>query len=168
MAVFPQASATVEVIRPAAERDQATIRAMVRGEHINPSGLDWRDFMVAERDGEVVGAAQVRRYRDGSRELASLVVARHLRGQGIATGLMDALLAGEDQPVPVFTIVDRRYARRYARRGFRPIDPGVAPAVIRRTFRIGRLVTRLARVFSRCRIDLVVLIRGKSEAVLPR
>ena len=53
----------------------------------------------------LVGAAQVRRHPDGSRELASLVVRRQDRGHGVAGAVTDMLLADEPGPVsPLSTV----------------------------------------------------------------
>src|SRR5690348_9665673 len=62
------------VVRRARPDDQPVITAMVRRARLNPAGLQWEQFVVGERDGRAVGVAQVRRYSDGTKELASLVV----------------------------------------------------------------------------------------------
>jgi hypothetical protein len=62
-------------LRPAAKKDQPEIRKLVLAGGINPSGLDWQRFFVAEdQAGKVIGCAQLKPHRDGSVELASLVV----------------------------------------------------------------------------------------------
>jgi amino-acid N-acetyltransferase len=122
-------------IRPATEQDQATIRAMAHKERVNPTQLDWPNFMLAIDDGAVVGAAQMRKHCDGSRELATLVVREEARGRSIATRLIDALLARE--PGPVFMITGERYADHYARWGFRRREPTAVPGAVRRNYRMG-------------------------------
>ncbi|HEY2941485.1 MAG TPA: hypothetical protein VGN09_03535, partial [Vicinamibacteria bacterium] len=61
-------------IRPATQADQATIVRLVRRANLNRMNLRWPNFLVAESDGGVVGIGQVKTHRDGSRELASMVV----------------------------------------------------------------------------------------------
>ena len=81
-------------LRPANEEDTATIRKLVRIGQINPTGLNWERFMVAEDgDGQVIGCCQVKPHRDGSNELASLVVHSDWRGQGIARALIEHFLS---------------------------------------------------------------------------
>jgi amino-acid N-acetyltransferase len=59
-------------LRCATAADQAAIVRLVHSERLNPSALRWLNFIVAERDGEVIGAVQMRHHADGSRELGSL------------------------------------------------------------------------------------------------
>ena len=100
--------------------------------------------MVAERDGHAVGVAQLRRHSDGATELASLVVEPEVRGHGIAGRMVDALLI--DEQMPVYTLIDRRFADHFTRWGFTPVDPGRLPRSIARVYRIGRVVTAVGSV----------------------
>jgi len=144
-------------VRRATVGDQAGITALVRGARLNPRGLSWPAFVVAEDGGRLVGVAQLRRHPDGALELASLVVERAARGAGVATSLVDALLATE--PGVVHTIVDRRYAGHFERWGFTLVGAPQLPRSIRRTLRIGRIVTGVASVLRRPPIRLVPLVR---------
>ena len=98
---------------------------MVRRARLNPAGLHWEQFVVGERDGRAVGVAQLRRHRDGTKELASLVVEPGAREHGIATQMVDALLA--DETAAVYALIDRRFADHFARWGFRQAGPGELP-----------------------------------------
>jgi N-acetylglutamate synthase-like GNAT family acetyltransferase len=145
-------------IRRATAADQAPITALVRGARLNARGLDWPGFAVAVDDtGTLVGVAQVRPHPDGSRELASLVVAPGLRGHGVATRLVDRLLA--DEAGIVYAVVDRPYAAHFARWGFRPAEARALPRDVRRTLRVGRVVTAVLSLAARQRIHLVPLAR---------
>ena len=108
-------------IRSATEGDQQQILALARGERLKPFGLNWPNFIVAERDGRIIGAVQLRGHWDGSCELGSLVVEATARGQGIAARLIDRRLA--DTPGRVLIITGRRFADHYRRWGFEPIAP---------------------------------------------
>jgi amino-acid N-acetyltransferase len=144
-------------IRRACVTDQDAICAMVRSERLNPTKLYYENFHVAEAGGKLVGAAQMRRHDDGSRELGSLVVAPDWRGQGIAGALIDAVLAGLDRPG--YMITDAKFARHYLRWGFVVIAAGAAPRSIRFNYAMGRLA-RIISWFKRLpRKHLVILRR---------
>jgi N-acetylglutamate synthase-like GNAT family acetyltransferase len=130
---------------------------MVRRARLNPRSLDWSRFVVAERDGVVVGCGQLRVHADGARELASLVVDRSNQGRGVASDIIDALLA--DDREDIFTLIDQRFVRHFRRWGFHAVDPGELPRTVFRTYRIGRIVTSLAPVLTRRRIRIVPLKR---------
>ena len=89
-----QAGSTV-IIRSATEADQAEITRIVRSSNIIPFGLAWPRFLVAEGEGRIVGVGQVRQHGDGSRELASIAVIPEYRHRGVATAVVNALLARE-------------------------------------------------------------------------
>jgi GNAT superfamily N-acetyltransferase len=90
-------------IRPATQYDQRDIEALVHSARPNPNDLDWRRFVVATDGVRIVGAVQLRRHADGSREPGSLVVRRQARRQGLAARLIDALLADESGCVLMIT-----------------------------------------------------------------
>jgi len=146
-----------DIVRRATAEDQTAIIRLVRAARLNPRTLRWERFVVADRGGELVGAAQVRQHQDGSRELASLVVRPQDRGHGIAGTMIDMLLAGE--PGPVFTVVDRRHAEHFRSWDFDPVDPARLPPAMRTQLRIGRVVTGVASLLLHRRIRLQPLRR---------
>ena len=153
-------------IRLATENDQAQILALARGERIKPFGLAWPNFVVAEQAGRLVGAVQLRRHRDGSLELGSLVVASALRKQGIAARLIDRRLEGVTGRVLIIT--GRRYAEHYSRWGFARIAPDAAPSSIRLHYWMGHLGGRVVSIFQRRAFNpLAVLDRTGSMADRP-
>ncbi len=88
------------ILRPATADDAADIRALVRLVRINPTGLDWRRFLVASAaDGTLAACAQVKPHADGTLELASLAVRPAWRGRGVARRLVERLLAQSSRPV---------------------------------------------------------------------
>jgi N-acetylglutamate synthase-like GNAT family acetyltransferase len=144
-------------IRRATVGDQAAISRLVHQARLNPRGLDWRRFVIAEAGGAPIGVAQVRRHPDGARELASLVVLAEHRDRGVAARMIDALLT--DEPGPVFTLIDRRYAQHFRRWDFHPVDPDELPRSMARQLRIGRVVTAIGSLLTRRRIRLLPLRR---------
>ena len=108
-------------LRPAAEQDQALIRRIVRAANINPTGLDWPHFIVAEDGGAIVGVGQVKPHREGTRELASIAVIPDRQRQGIGTAIIDELLAHERG---VLHLTCRSQLHGYYERfGFRRLEP---------------------------------------------
>jgi len=83
------------MIRQAREMDQAEITRIVRSSNINPFGLRWPRFLVAEDQERIVGTGQVKQHGDSSRELASIAVIPEYRHSGVATAIINALLARE-------------------------------------------------------------------------
>lgn len=148
-------------IRRAGPKDQPQIAAMVRRAHLNPSKLEWSRFMLAEYEGRPVGVAQVRVHPDGTRELASLVVDRAMQGRGVATRMVDALLAEEKDDV--FTLIDQRFVRHFERWGFSAVPATSLPRYLKRTYRIGSVVTTLGSLLRRDRIRIVPLLRARSS-----
>lgn len=122
-------------IRRASEADQPGIRALVASARLNPTTLNWMNFIVADDGSTIVGAAQVRPHRDGTRELGSLIVANSHRGQGLADRLIATALA--QQPGRLFAITGPANATRCEQWGFRPTPVQNAPAPIRRNYRLG-------------------------------
>jgi ribosomal protein S18 acetylase RimI-like enzyme len=95
-------------IRPATVNDQRAIWAWVWRSGLNPLNLNWRNFVVAEVEGQLAGFGQLRPHRDGSLELASLVVRPAYRRQGIGSRIVRALLAG--QQGPIYTVLRKQVA----------------------------------------------------------
>lgn len=144
-------------IRPAMPADQETIRALVKRERLNPMGIDWPNFLVAEGAQGIVGAVQLRKHPDGSRELGSLVVAPEARGHGIASRLIDALIARHDGPVQMIT--GAQHAAHYQRWGFRRVEPQGAPRSVRLNYRLGSLASVISIIKRRAPRRLVILHR---------
>jgi amino-acid N-acetyltransferase len=150
-------------IRRATEQDEQAIRALAHKERVNPTGIHWPNFLVATEGDALIGAVQMRRHADGSRELGTLVVEEHARGRSVAAQLIDMLLAREQGRV--YMITGAAHAGHYARWGFRPIDLVLAPGAIRRNYRIGSFGGGLISFFMRRpRRHLAVLERSPNAA----
>ena len=126
------------LIRHATASDAHAITELVHSERLNPTGLDWPRFIVATDATGLLGAVQLRLHADQSRELGSLVVRKDARGRGLASRLIDTLLA----PIAtrVLMITGAPFASHYRRWGFQPIDPDEAPRPIRRNYYFGRIL----------------------------
>lgn len=140
-------------IRPATSADQRAIRAWVWSARLNPVNLRWRNFVVAEVEGQMAGIGQLRRHADGSLELASLVVAPAFRQHGIGSQIVRALLAGQQGPVYLFC--KRELQPYYARLGFQPIRATELPPALARMHRMATWLMRVASALSRREIGIV-------------
>jgi N-acetylglutamate synthase-like GNAT family acetyltransferase len=108
-------------VRPAIQEDQSKIKSLIRSVRINPTGLDWRRFVVAVDDEDaLIGCGQVKPHRDGSRELSSLAVVEHWRGRGVARALMACLMAKHDPPL--WLTCRSSLVPLYERFGFREVQ----------------------------------------------
>ena len=128
-------------LRPARETDQPRIRQMVRAARLNPSGLDWERFVVAEAEkGEIVGCGQVKRHRDGSAELASLVTKPGWRGHGVARAIIAHFQGAYTPPLYLMCLSSMRAF--YERFGFRVLGVEATPRYFRRVMRLGKAFAR--------------------------
>lgn len=151
----------MEGLRPAVEGDQKEIRKMVRAARLNPLGLDWRRFLVVERDGQLLGIGQVKPRGDGSRELASLAVRPAHQGQGIGGTLIRALIAREEGPL--YLMCRPPLEGYYVRFGFVRADPDQLLPVLRRLHHIGRVIQFVTRYLPVSDLHPVIMIRATAE-----
>lgn len=135
-------------LRPAQARDQAAIRAIIREARINPLGLDWRHFIVAEAAGQIVATGQIKPHADGSRELASIATRPAWQHQGLASAIIRRLLDGA--PPPLYLMCAAHNETFYLPFGFRHIGPAEMPPYFRRYY-------RLVNVFAGERLRLVIM-----------
>lgn len=132
-------------LRAATEEDAPVIRRLVRIGQINPMGLKWERFMVAESEnGQVIGCCQVKQHRDGSDELASLVVDPDWRGQGIARALIEYFL--EVYPRDLYLMCRSSLGQMYEKFGFREVPEAELPRYFQR-------ILALMGLFERVRSD---------------
>jgi len=103
-------------IRSAHANDEATIKALIHAEQLDPLNVHWQNFLVAEEAGRIIGIGQVKLYPSG-RELGSLVVVADRRQNGVGGAIINALIARERGPLRLFCLAFRE--PYYAKFGFR-------------------------------------------------
>jgi N-acetylglutamate synthase-like GNAT family acetyltransferase len=141
-------------IRVAGAADQRGIYRIVRAAGINPFGLHWPRFLIAEDGGRIVGVAQIKPHSDGSRELASLAVIPDRRGEGIGSALIRTCLAREQGPV--YLMCQPELESYYSRFGFRKLHRTDMPPYFRRMMRVINPFFSLAALLSRYRLPIVM------------
>lgn len=133
---------------------------MVRQAQLNPLGLDRQRFTVAvDGDDHIIGCVQIKPHCDGSRELASLVVAPECRQQGVG-GLLVQHAMNEAGP-PLWLMCRLSLTRYYRQFGFRKVKDGARmPPYFRRIFYVLTLVYRLLRRD----MALAIMVWSETEA----
>lgn len=133
------------MLRPATAVDQPAIKALIRAVGINPLGLDWRRFLVAvDAAGTLIGCGQIKPHRDGTRELASIAVEPAWHRRGVASAIINALMAREIPPLWLTCASPR--APFYVPFGFREVTGSdVIPTDFRRMTRLFRLFQTVTR-----------------------
>ena len=87
-------------LRPATAADSQAIRLLILRVGINPRDLDWHRFLLAvDEQDRMVGCGQVKPHGDGSRELASIAVSSSWRGRGVASTVIQRLMAQTGPPL---------------------------------------------------------------------
>lgn len=133
-------------IHPATKVHHPAIKALINEAGINPMGLKWERFLVAlDNDGALIGCGQVKPHGDGSRELASIAVAREWRNQGVARAIIKALT--EQHPLPLWLTCMSRLVPFYEPLGFVEMaDRKQMPPYFRRAVQFFPVYARLMSV----------------------
>jgi N-acetylglutamate synthase-like GNAT family acetyltransferase len=127
-------------IRSARAGDEATIKALIRAEHLDPFNVHWQNFLVAEEAGRIIGVGQIKPYRSG-RELGSLVVTPDRRQNGVGGAIIRALIEREHGPLLLFCLAFRE--PYYARFGFQRCGLRDLPGEFKLKYALGTVFTRL-------------------------
>ena len=128
-------------LRHATQDDFPAIKSLIHQVRINPTGLDWRRFLVAVGpQGELTGCGQIKPQGD-LHVLASIAVVPAWRGRGVARAVIERLLAGHQGAL--YLTCREHLGVFYERFGFSALDEGDMPAHFRRLSRFVRLLRRL-------------------------
>jgi N-acetylglutamate synthase-like GNAT family acetyltransferase len=121
-------------LRAATAEDQATIRRIIRDARLNPFGLHWQRFIVAQAGEEVVGIGQVKILGDGTPELASLAVLPAYGRTGVGSALVWTLVGSTAGAI--YLRCASHNESYYHRFGFRTLAPLEMPGSLRRMYRL--------------------------------
>jgi len=129
-------------LRAATAADAGAIRSLIFRAGINPRDLDWRRFLVAvDSQGKLIGCGQVKPHSDASRELASIAVRPKEGRRGLASRIIQRLMAEAGPPLWLMCRSD--LAGFYRRFGFVSVeDPERMPRYFRRVYRLATAAAR--------------------------
>ncbi|NWG34057.1 MAG: GNAT family N-acetyltransferase [Chloroflexi bacterium] len=131
-------------LRPARESESRQIRELIHLVGINPTGLDWRRFLVAVNDrDEMIGCGQLKPHGTDILELASLAVYPEHRGKGVARAIVERLLA--NSPRPLYLMCESSLGSFYEKFGFRALSYEEMPRYFQRIASLAGLLTSLAQ-----------------------
>ncbi len=117
------------VLRPANAADDPALRALLASANLpfDDVSSERQDFIVAVRDGGIVGCGALETF-DDSALLRSLAVAEQHRGAGVGGDLYERLVArARERGLRLLFLLTTTAAPYFARRGFEPIDRAAAP-----------------------------------------
>jgi N-acetylglutamate synthase-like GNAT family acetyltransferase len=137
-------------IRPAQESESTQIKGLIHLVGINPTGLDWRRFVVAvDQNGQVSACGQIKPHGSDVRELASIAVHPEHRGRGLARSVIEFLLRKSERPL--YLVCMSHNGQMYEKFGFRVIGAELMP----------RYFARLKKLFG-----IAVLFRKPGDELL--
>jgi len=132
-------------IRPALESESGQIKDLIHLVGINPSGLDWRRFIVAvEADGKVMGCGQIKPHGADVQELASIAVKPEFRQQGIARAIIEELL--RTVPRPMYLMCIEHNGPMYEKFGFKAIPAAQMPRYFKRMKNLFDLMSSIRKM----------------------
>lgn len=132
-------------VRPALESESSQIKRLIHEGGINPTGLDWRRFLVAvEESGQVIGCGQLKPHGQDILELASIAVTPSYQKQGVARKIIERLL--EQSPRPLYLMCIEHNGPMYEKFGFRAIELDEMPRYFRRMRKLFDLSKALRKI----------------------
>lgn len=140
------------VIRPALEAEAAQIKDLIHIVGINPSGLDWKRFVVAVNEsGQVISCGQLKPHGADVLELASIGTLPEYRGRGLARAIIEDLL--QKSPRPLYLMCIEHNGPMYEKFGFTSIKESEMPKYFRRI----KQMFNIADVFRKTGEELLVM-----------
>lgn len=133
------------MLRPATAADQAQLTSFIRTMPLNPIGINWQNFVIAESNtGEFIGCGQVKTHRSGIRELASIATVPAWRGRGVAHAIIEHLC--DQYQRPLWLMCHSSLASFYEPFGFvEQLDPKKLPSPFQFYKRLSRVMLLLSR-----------------------
>ena len=131
-------------LRPAGETDSAAIKDLIHLVGINPTGLDWKRFIVAVTpERQIIGCGQLKPHGAGILELASIATLPDYRKQGIASAIINHLLS--KSPRPLYLTCVSTMGPFYEQFGFYTLEQSEMPRYFQRLTKLAGLAFALSR-----------------------
>lgn len=131
-------------MRPALETESTAIKDLIHLVGINPTGLDWKRFIVAVTpEGQVIGCGQLKPHGADVLELASIATLPAYRKQGIATAIIKHLFA--QSPRPLYLTCVSTMGPFYETFGFYALEYEEMPRYFQRLVKLAGLAFTLSR-----------------------
>ncbi len=139
-------------IRHAVESESAQIKDLIHLVGINPTGLDWKRFVVAvDGMGKVIACGQLKPHGKDILELASIAVLPEYRGQGLARVVIEQLL--NESTRPLYLMCVSHNGPMYEKFGFKSISAEQMPRYFQRMHNL----FNIADVFRKTGEQLLVM-----------
>jgi len=131
-------------LRLARETDSKPIKDLIHLVGINPTGLDWKRFVVAAdaRD-QVIACGQLRPHTGEILELASLAVRPEFQGQGLGRLIIEDLL--KKSPRPLYLMCMSKNGGLYEKFGFHTLEYKDMPRYFQRISKLAGFVDAFMR-----------------------
>jgi N-acetylglutamate synthase-like GNAT family acetyltransferase len=118
-------------LRPARETDSKPINDLIHLVGINPTGLDWKRFVVAvNAQDQVIACGQLKPHGQKILELASLAVRPEFQAQGLGRLIIEDLL--KKSPRPLYLMCMSKNGGLYEKFGFRALEYNDMPRYFQR------------------------------------
>jgi amino-acid N-acetyltransferase len=160
----PSASTT---FRSAAPDDWDAIARLLNDCGLPIAGADAHvdGFLLATRDGRLLGTAALERY-GAAALLRSVAVAPEARGTGLGRALVDAAIArARDSGIETLVLLTETAPQFFPRFGFRPISRDDVPDAVRASEEFRGACCATAAVM---RLDMLGLRQASHDALKPR
>ena len=143
---------TNHIIRPALESESTQIKDLINLVGINPTGLDWKRFIVAvNENGQVIACGQIKPHGGDIRELASIAVRPEYRQLGLARAVIEMLL--HENSRPLYLMCMSHNGPMYEKFGFQVVEDKQMPRYFARI----RKLFDIADVFRKSGEELLVM-----------
>ncbi len=118
-------------LRPATAEDFPAIKRLIHLVEINPTGLDWHHFVIAvDKSKRMIGCGQLKPHKGGIIELASIAVEPSDRHKGVASAVIEKLLAQASHPLYLTCLSSM--ISFYEKWGFHRLETKEMPGYFRR------------------------------------
>jgi len=137
---------TTFTLRPARESESRVIKDLIHFTGLNPMGLDWKRFVVAVNEQDVVlGIGQLKPHGADAEilELASIAVSPEYRGKKIARAIIEHLLKVGHRPL--YLMCESSNGPLYEKFGFQAIPFDEMSRYFQRISKLAGLASTLAR-----------------------